>query len=60
MRLAISAVLLACALSGCVIAPYGPRPYGPVAYEAPAVVVQPSIYVAPRPYYGYGWRGRWR
>lgn len=64
MRIVIPSVLLACTLSGCVVAPYGPRAYGPGYYEAPAVVVQPSVYVAPRPnYYGNPyWRGHmgWR
>ncbi|MDR7378172.1 hypothetical protein J2X19_002851 [Rhodoferax ferrireducens] len=65
MRAAISVVLLACTVSGCVVAPYGHRAYGPAVYEQPEVVVQPQVYVAPRPYYspyyygrpGHYWRG---
>jgi hypothetical protein len=39
------------ALSGCVVAPYGPRPR---AYVAPVVVVHPGYYgyYGPRHYYG--------
>ena len=60
MRAALSVVLLACTVSGCVVAPYGHRAYGPV-YEQPEVVVQPQVYVGPRPYpYYYGRPGYWR
>jgi len=37
------------ALSGCVVAPYGPRPR---AYVAPVVVVHPGYYYGPHYYYG--------
>jgi hypothetical protein len=42
---------LGATLSGCVVAPYGPRPYGYVAAPAPAVIVRPGYY-GPRYYYG--------
>jgi hypothetical protein len=38
-------------LSGCVVAPYGPRAHAYVA--APVVVVHPGYY---GPHYYYGWR----
>ena len=40
---------LGATLSGCVVAPYGPRPRAYVA--APVVVVHPGYY-GPRYYYG--------
>ncbi len=50
---------LAALLSGCVVAPIGPRPV--VVYRAPPVYVEPVPIVvvpAPQPYYGYpGYRG---
>jgi hypothetical protein len=65
-KLAVPTVLMACAVSGCVVAPYGPRAYGPRVYMEPAVVVAPQpVLVVPRPYpppgYGRGgphWRDR--
>jgi hypothetical protein len=56
MKIALLAALLASALSGCAIVPYGPR-----AYVQPAVVVAPApapvYYGAPGYYYGHG--GGW-
>jgi hypothetical protein len=34
------------ALTGCVVAPYGPRPHAYVAVPAPVVVVRPAYYGA--------------
>ena len=51
---------LATLLSGCVIAPLGPRPVA--VYPAPPVYVDPAPVVvvpAPRYHYGYGHR-YWR
>ena len=51
---------LAALLSGCVIAPLGPRPVA--VYPAPPVYVDPAPVVvvpAPRYHYGYGHR-YWR
>ena len=42
---------LGCVLSGCVVAPYGPRARAYVAVPAPVVVVRPGYY-GPRYYYG--------
>jgi hypothetical protein len=39
------------ALSGCVIAPVGPRPRAYVAVPAPVVVVHPGYYYGPHYYY---------
>lgn len=53
-KMAVPTVLLACAVSGCVVAPYGHRGYGPRVYAEPAVVVAPAPVVV-RPYGpGYG------
>ena len=49
---------LSCLLSGCVIAPIGPRPYG--MYPAYPVVVEPAVVVVPPPYYGRRGYRRWR
>ena len=54
---------LAALLSGCVVAPIGPRPYA--VYPAASVYVEPApVVVVPGPgYYGrYGYRGyrNWR
>ena len=38
------------ALSGCVVAPYGPRPRAYVV--APVVIAHPGYYYGPRYYYG--------
>jgi hypothetical protein len=56
-KLAVPTVLLACAVSGCVVAPYGHRGYGPSVYVEPAVVVAPApVLVVPRPYAQPDWR----
>nr|WP_315204782.1 hypothetical protein [uncultured Albidiferax sp.] len=56
-KLAVPTVLMACALSGCVVAPYGPRAYGPRVYVEPAVVTAPApVVVVPRPYDRPDWR----
>lgn len=44
-------VALGFALSGCVVAPYGPRARAYVAVPAPVVVVRPAYHR-----YYYGWR----
>ncbi|MFC5523427.1 hypothetical protein [Polaromonas jejuensis] len=51
---------LAALLSGCVVAPIGPRPYA--VYPAPAVYVDPApVVVVPAPgYYGYRGYRHWR
>lgn len=63
----VAAACLAALLSGCVVAPIGPRPV--VVYRAPPVYVEPApVVVVPAPprYYGYpgypGYRGyrHWR
>lgn len=46
-------VTLGFALSGCIVAPYGPRARAYVAVPAPVVVVRPAYYG--HRYY-YGWR----
>ncbi len=42
---------LGATLTGCVVAPYGPRPHAYVAVPAPVVVVHPGYYH--RYYYPY-------
>lgn len=63
----VAAAGFAALLSGCVVAPIGPRPV--VVYRAPPVYVEPApVVVVPGPprYYGYpgypGYRGyrHWR
>lgn len=51
---------LAALLSGCVVAPIGPRPVA--VYPAPPVYVEPApVVVVPAPGYYYGYRHRyWR
>ena len=57
MRTATKLLILAAfatGLSGCVVAPYGPRPYVGVGVAAPVVVVRPAYgYYYPH-YYYYG------
>lgn len=52
--LSVPTVLLACAVSGCVVAPYGPQVYGPRVYVEPALVVVPGPYAQPDWRYGRG------
>ncbi|HEY6482723.1 MAG TPA: hypothetical protein VIY54_04275 [Steroidobacteraceae bacterium] len=59
MRTLVKLLILAgfgAALTGCVVAPYGPRPRAYLAVPAPVVVVHPGFY---GPYYGPGYYRRW-
>jgi hypothetical protein len=56
LSIAAGAALLA-TLSGCVVAPVGPRYHGPYGYAEPVYVAPPAVVVAPVPpppprYYG--------
>ncbi len=59
MRLSafVAAAGLTALLSGCVVAPIGPRPVA--VYPSQPVYVEPApVVVVPAPrYYGYGYRG---
>jgi hypothetical protein len=55
MRRTIGFLLGGLLLGGCAV--YAdPAPPGPGVYVAPP----PAVVIAPRPWWGWGWHGRWR